>query len=197
MRRHRRAVSSSICVHSKVAPPSRPLKLPVISQTPGAPSTSRTRKFLGHLVAGSARNRSQASWKRGTDLRRSVRSLSDRRRQSPSKDALTSNFDPCRERSRGDRGGRRRRRRPPHVQLLRRHPPVAPCLATDRSRTRLGPHVWARQERVRLARHRAPRAGSAPPARPAAACAVDRREEPRSLAIAPTSGAFSRKAACQ
>ena len=67
MRRQRMPGSLPIWIHSKVARPSGPEKLHVISQMPGAFCTSLTRSFAGQGADGSASRRSQAGWNLGSD----------------------------------------------------------------------------------------------------------------------------------
>lgn len=59
-RRQRIAGSSATVTHSQVALPSGPPRLHVISHTPAAPLTSRTRRLRGQGVAGSSVLRSAA-----------------------------------------------------------------------------------------------------------------------------------------
>jgi hypothetical protein len=104
MRRQRIPGSPPIWIHSKVARPSGPEKLHVISQMPWAFSTFLTRSLAGQGADGSARRRSQAGWNwdRITS-RKLVRSDSVRRAQSPSKAGVTSNFTPNQESSEASR----------------------------------------------------------------------------------------------
>ena len=77
---HGRPSVSSTVVHSQVARPSGPLKLQVISKTPGAFTTAFTRRLAGH-DAGSlvSTNRSQAALKARAAARNISRSSSDSR----------------------------------------------------------------------------------------------------------------------
>ena len=79
-RRQRIPGSPAISTHSKVARPSGPEKLHVISQTPGAPWTAFTSSEDGHAAAGSSERRSQAGWNSSLTTRWKVaRSAFERR----------------------------------------------------------------------------------------------------------------------
>ena len=129
-RRQRTAGSPSISVHSKVARPSGPEKLHVISQTPGAPATSLTRSERGHGVDGSARHRSQGgrNWL-VTTSRNVALSSAESRAQSASNAGMSSNFKPptqvCAERSRWSKSASG-----PSTRVTR---PAATCSSTSRS----------------------------------------------------------------
>ena len=142
MRRQRTPGSWLISTHSKVARPSGPEKLQVISQMPGAPSTSRMRNFLGHGAVGSRRRRSQAGWKSfRTTARNLSRSRLVSRPQSPSNAGVISNFTLAVSRSASHPGARtgprdHRPRSPGRRSGAHRLP--APWLATVRTRTIAG-----------------------------------------------------------
>lgn len=148
MRRQRIVRSPAISMNSKVARPSRPLNDQVISQIPGAPSTSLIRSVFGHF--GRLRSPEAGSFENAalilrTAAKKSVFSRLFKVAKSIKNVCSVSYFRACsapRSRLARNRIALRDRLRYPHRLRV-------PSLANARTKTTLVPHLPCVEGQVR------------------------------------------------